>query len=48
MAIPVAYGSYQARSQSGAEAEAYTIALATLDPSHIFDLCHSNTRSLTH
>ena len=35
---PVAYGSFQARGQIGAAAEACTTATTTLDPSHICDL----------
>ena len=38
---PAAYGSSQARVWIRAAAEACTIAAATLDPSHIRDLCHS-------
>ena len=41
MAIPVAYESSWARDWIGAAAEAYTTAMATPDPSHIWDLCHS-------
>ena len=38
MAAPVAYGIFQARGQIRAAAGAYATAMATLDPSHIFDL----------
>ena len=41
MAAPAAYGSTQARGQIGAAAGAYTTATATLDLSHICDLCPS-------
>ena len=37
-APPTAYGSFQARGQIGAAAEAYVTATATPDPSHICDL----------
>ena len=45
-----AYGIPQARNQIGAAAEVYATAMATLDPSHIYDLHHScgNMGSLTH
>ena len=41
MATPMACGSSQARGGIRATAEAHTTAAATLDPSHIFDLCCS-------
>ena len=41
MATPVSYGSSQARGQIRAVAEAYTTAMATLDLSHICNLCFS-------
>ena len=41
MTTSVAYGSFQARGQIGAAAEAYITAMATPDMSHICDLYHS-------
>ena len=41
MAAPVAYGNSQAWGQIAAAAVTYTTAMATPDPSHICDLCHS-------
>ena len=41
MAAPAAYGSSWARGWTGVAAATYTIALATMDPSHICDLCCS-------
>ena len=41
MAAPAAYGSSQARAQTGAAAEAYATATATPDASCICNLCHS-------
>ena len=41
MAAPVACGSLWATGGIGAAAVAYTTAMATLDPSHICDLCRS-------
>ena len=41
MAAPATYGSYQARGQIRAAAEAYTTATAMQDLSHICDLHHS-------
>ena len=38
---PVAYGSFRARGQIRAPAEAYAITTAKSDPSHICDLHHS-------
>ena len=38
MAVPAAYGSSQTGGQIRAAAEAYTTAMATLNPSHIHDL----------
>ena len=40
-AAPVGYGSSGARGHIGATAEDCTIPTATLDPSHIWDLCSS-------
>ena len=41
MAAPAVYGSSQARGRIRAIDEAYAIAMATWDLSHICDLCHS-------
>ena len=41
MATPEAYAGSQARGQIGAADEAYATATATLNLSHICDLCHS-------
>ena len=41
IAAPAAYGSSWARGWTGAVAEAYTTATATLDPSCICNLCFS-------
>ena len=41
-ATPAAYGGSQARGWIGATVPAYTTAIATQDPSHIFDLHHSS------
>ena len=41
MAAPVAYRSSRARGQIGAAAGAFATAMATLDPHHICELCHS-------
>ena len=41
MAAPTAYGSSWAKGQIGAIAAAYATAMATLDPSHLCDLCCS-------
>ena len=41
MAARVAYGSSHARGRIRAASGAYTTATATMDPSHICDLCHS-------
>ena len=41
MAVPVAHGSSQARDQIRAAAATYATATATLDLSHVCDLCHS-------
>ena len=41
MAAPAAYGSFQARGQTGAAAAVYVTDTATLDPSCICDLCCS-------
>lgn len=41
MATPVAYGSSWARGRTEAAAATYPTATATLDLSHICDLCHS-------
>ena len=38
MTIPAAYGSSQARGQTGAAAEAYAMATATADPSRLCNL----------
>ena len=51
MALPVAYGSSQARGQIRAGAEAQATATATSDPSHICNLNYvacSSAKSLTH
>ena len=40
-AVPTAYGGSQARGQIGAAAAAHATAMATPDPSCIWDLCHS-------
>ena len=47
-AVPVAYGSSQARSRIRAAAEAYTTATALRALSHICDLCCGNAGSLPH
>ena len=41
MAAPAGYGSSQARGQIRATAGAYTTAMATPSPSHIYGPCHS-------
>ena len=41
-AAPAAYGSSQARGQTGATAASYTTAIATQDPSHVCDQQHSS------
>ena len=41
LGYPTAYGSSQARGRIRAAAESYTTAMATLDLSHICNLCHS-------
>ena len=41
MASPLAHGNSKARGQTGATAEAYIIATATVDPNYICDLCCS-------
>ena len=41
MAVPLAHGSSQARGRISAVAEAYTTAVAMLDPGCICDLCFS-------
>ena len=38
MATPASYGSSRAKGQIGAVPEAYAIAMASLDLSHIFNL----------
>ena len=50
MATPVAYGRSQARGQIRAAAEAYTTAMAPLDPSHIcaYAEASGNAGSLAH
>ena len=45
MAVPMAYGSSQARAQIRVAAEACAIATATLDQTHICDLYHSLRKS---
>ena len=41
-ATPVTYESSQTRGQSELQLQAYAIAIAMPDQSHIYDLCHCN------
>ena len=45
LATPAAYVSSQARGRIGIEAEVYSTAMATPDPSHICELCCSFCQS---
>ena len=47
MAVPVAYGSSQARGPTEAAAEAYATVTITWDPNHICNLHYSSQQSQT-